>query len=155
MKTLSSSLACLACVATLLGASACGNDPPPANPGTTTSAPANAEPAASATPPAPPAAPAATLVAPAPTASAAASAAECRAKNGSVELNLTWTNDRATGTLGVDGKSQPVVALLYKGLILVDVAGTKAITGKVATVTNEGKKTIRLGDYKQPSLDCN
>jgi hypothetical protein len=158
MKTLPSNLACFVCVATLLGAIACGNDPPPATPGTTTSAPASTEASApAAAPAAPRTAPPAAVVAPTPSAtpSAASSGAECRAKSGAVELNLTWTNDRATGTLAVDGKSQPVVAQLYKGLVLVDGAGTTAITGKVATVTTEGKKTIRLGDSKQPSLDCN
>lgn len=82
------------------------------------------------------------------------SSAECRAKAGAVVLNLSWTNDTATGTLVVDGKSQPVVAQLYKGLVLVDPPGTTNITGTLATVTTEGKKTIRLGDYKQPTVDC-
>ena len=40
------------------------------------------------------------------------------------------------------------------GLILVDAPGAQPITGKVATVSTEDKKTIRLGDYKQPSFDC-
>ena len=47
-----------------------------------------------------------------------------------------------------------MIAELYKGLILVDAPGAKPVTGKLATVTTEGKKTIRLGDYKQPSFDC-
>ncbi|MDB4947109.1 MAG: hypothetical protein JWP97_6643, partial [Labilithrix sp.] len=103
-----------------------------------------------------PAAPPATTTPEAtPPVGAAPGGAECLAKGGAVRLDLTWTNDRAKGTLAVDGKKQPVVASMYKGLVLVDAAGAKASTGKVATVTTEGKKTIRLGDSKQPTLDCN
>jgi hypothetical protein len=102
--------------------------------------------------------------APAPAVPSSASAAppspaapECRATNGTqeIELTLTWDRNIATGTLRTDGKSQPVVAEMYKGLVLVDMPGAKPVTGKLATVTTEGKKTIRLGDYKQPSFDCN
>jgi hypothetical protein len=71
-------------------------------------------------------------------------------------LRLEWERDTAKGTLRIDGKTKPVVALLYKGLILVDSAGTAKITGKVAMLTPEPNKTIRLGgsDSKQPELPC-
>jgi hypothetical protein len=82
---------------------------------------------------------------------------ECRAKNegGLIELSLTWDRNTAKGTLTSDGKSRPVIAELYKGLVLVDAPGASPVTGNVATVTTEGKKTIRVGDYKQPTFDCN
>jgi hypothetical protein len=80
---------------------------------------------------------------------------ECHAKKGKafVELMLTLDNDTGKGTLSIGGKSKSVVAQISKGVVLVDAAGTKKITGKVATVTTEGKKSIRLG--KQKALDCN
>ncbi len=83
---------------------------------------------------------------------------ECRAKGddgANIELRLLWKDGGdATGTLSVGGKTQAVAAQLYKGLILVDAPGTTNLTGKLATVTTDGKKTIRLGDYKQPTHDC-
>lgn len=89
-------------------------------------------------------------------ASSAPQAVECRANNegGLIELTLTWDRNTAQGALSVDGKSRPVIAELYKGLVLVDAPGTTLVTGKVATVTTDGPKTIRLGDYKGPSFDC-
>jgi hypothetical protein len=82
---------------------------------------------------------------------------ECRAKNegGVIELSLAWDKNTAKGTLTSDGKSRPVIAELYKGLVLVDPPGSSPVTGKLATVTTDGKKTIRVGDYKQPTHDCN
>jgi hypothetical protein len=81
---------------------------------------------------------------------------ECRARNeaGLVELALTWDRNTAKGTLTVGGHPRPVIAELYKGLVLVDAPGTTPVTGKQATLTTEGKKTIRVGDYKQPTFDC-
>lgn len=91
-----------------------------------------------------------------PVAPAAQHTVECRSTNegGLIELTLTWDRNTAKGALSVDGKSRPVIAELYKGLVLVDAPGTTLVTGKVATVTTDGKKTIRLGDYKQPTFDC-
>ncbi|NOU26906.1 MAG: hypothetical protein HOO96_03275 [Polyangiaceae bacterium] len=146
-------------------AAACGNSAPPADATaqSTATTVGTAKPEASATPevPATPAASAtaAAVAAPtdkAPTATAMpTNTAECKAKNGTVELNLTWDKDMAKGTLAVDGKSKDVVAQLYKGLILVDAPGTKTLTGKVATVTTDGKKAIHLGGTTKPGLDCN
>lgn len=99
----------------------------------------------------------------APTKSGAAPSAagiECRAKGstGPIALALTWDRDMAKGTLTTtkDGKpvARPVIAQLYKGLVLVDAPGTKNLTGALATLGTEGKKTIRLGDHKQPVFDC-
>lgn len=90
-------------------------------------------------------------------ASAAPATVECRGRNeaGLIELDLTWDKDTAKGTLKADGKSRPVIAELYKGLVLVDNVGTPSpLRGQVATVTTDGKKTIRIGDYKQPTFDC-
>lgn len=88
---------------------------------------------------------------------AGAPAIECRARNegGVIELSLAWDKNTAKGMLNADGKTRPVIAELYKGLILVDPPGSSPVTGKLATVTTEGKKTIRVGDYKQPTHDCN
>jgi hypothetical protein len=79
-------------------------------------------------------------------------APECRATNGTHAIVLT-----------VDGKAQPVIAELYKGLVLVDAPGApQPHSGKVATVWTDtspdagpdGQKMIRLGDDKQPSFAC-
>jgi hypothetical protein len=80
----------------------------------------------------------------------------CQAMNGAqvIDLTLTWNKNTATGKLFVDGHSQTVIAELYKGLVLVDAPGASPVTGKVATVTTDGEKTIRIGDYKQPTFDC-
>lgn len=89
--------------------------------------------------------------------SAAPLGVECRATHdgGLIELDLRWDKDTAKGTLRTDGKSRPVIAELYKGLVLVDAPGTPSpLRGNVATVSTNGKKTIRIGDYKQPSYDC-
>jgi len=72
-----------------------------------------------------------------------------------IELRLQWGDAQgATGTLTVGGEVTPVIAELYKGLTLVDAPGTASCTGKLATMTSEPTKTIRLGDYKQPTYDC-
>jgi hypothetical protein len=93
-------------------------------------------------------------------------APECRATNGThaIVLTLKWVDGgTAKGQLTVDGKAQPVIAELYKGLVLVDAPGApQPHSGKVATVWTDtspdagpdGQKMIRLGDDKQPSFAC-
>jgi hypothetical protein len=93
-------------------------------------------------------------------------APECRATNGThaIVLTLKWVDGgTAKGQLTVDGKAQPVIAEMYKGLILVDAPGApQPHSGKVATVWTDmspdagpdGQKMIRLGDDKQPSFAC-
>jgi hypothetical protein len=87
-------------------------------------------------------------------------APECRAKNAAGEaitLTLDWGKGGGlgTGTLQVGAKTTPVVAEMYKGLVLVDATGAKSpLQGKLATVTSEGKKSIRVGDSRQPSVPC-
>lgn len=91
---------------------------------------------------------------------------ECSATKGGqpIVLSIDWGSGGGLGkgtllsppAAGGASTSQSVVAQQYKGLVLVDVAGTTQITGALATVSDPSSppKTIRLGDYKQPSYPC-
>lgn len=77
---------------------------------------------------------------------------DCRATSadGPLVLTLQWDRNTAKGTLETTKAGAKstffVIAELYKGLVLVDDASSKPPrSGKLATMTTEGKKTIRLG----------
>ena len=97
-----------------------------------------------------------------PPAAAVMGSLECRAHGGgqTTELYLDWQQNIAKGslrviTVGGGVTTKPVEAELYKGLVLVDPAGSPPpVTGKVATMQTDPKKTLQLGDYKQPWCAC-
>ncbi len=88
-------------------------------------------------------------------------ALECRAKDGdkTIELFLAWDKNVATGSLRTTtstGTSAdlPVKAELYKGEVLVNPAGAPDPNNRIATMQQDGKKTIQVGDWHQPFLPC-
>ena len=86
---------------------------------------------------------------------------ECKAKNGTetIELFLDWNQNMAYGHLRVTTpagvSTKAVDAEMYKGLFLIDAAGTPGpLKGKLATVQTDPKKMIQVGDSKQPTVPC-
>jgi hypothetical protein len=130
---------------------ACSKTSPPGEQGTPASASASAAPLASIHTP--------------PVATRPAGNLECRAKAGDhpVELFLTWDKNIAKGTLrSIAATGQPqdteVSAELYKGEVLVSPSAKKG-PPYLATIVqipevNQGKKSIQVGDFKQPWLPC-
>jgi hypothetical protein len=86
-------------------------------------------------------------------------ALECRARHGdsTYELFLVWDGNLARGTLrktGAGAMSWSVTAELYKGLVLVGPKGAQDPNARIATVNENGDKTMQVGDWKQPWLPC-
>jgi hypothetical protein len=96
----------------------------------------------------------------APAAEAGARNLECRARGGDRQyaLFLDWDGNVAHGilqtTMGGRTWSQKVQAELYKALVLVNPAGSPSPEQRLATVREEGEKTMQVGDWRQPWLAC-
>ncbi len=84
----------------------------------------------------------------------------CRARDAAriYELFLRWDGNVAHGSLrtttGAQATTVPVQAELYKGLVLVNPADSPGPEKRIATVQEEGTKTLQVGDWKRPWLAC-
>jgi hypothetical protein len=85
---------------------------------------------------------------------------ECRAKDAASEyaLFLVWDGNLARGSLDTTAAgrttSRAVQAELFKGLVLVYPPSSRSPEDRLATVQEEGSKTMQVGDWKAPWLAC-
>ena len=85
---------------------------------------------------------------------------ECRAKQGdrTYELFLLWDGNLAGGSLrtiaGGQATTKAVQGELYKGLVLVNPAGSTDPAQRIATMQEEGTRILQVGDWKEPWLAC-